>query len=102
MTERKLILSDDSVEDMRDIASFIVSVSRPQHAMRYIDEVLAELNTLCCMATMLPESRYYYPKRFHPESKMMTLHKKPLCAIFHIEGESVVVDRIVHPSMILY
>lgn len=54
------------------------------------------------MATMLPESRYYYPKRFHPEAKMMTLHKKPLCAIFHIEGEFVVVDRIVHPSMILY
>lgn len=54
------------------------------------------------MATMLPESRYYNPKRFHPEAKMMTLHKKPLCAIFHIEGEFVVVDRIVHPSMILY
>ena len=84
MTEKKLILSDDSVEDMRDIASFIVAVSRVQHAMRYIDEVLAELSTLSYLATMLPEPKYCYPKRFHPEAQMMKLHKKPLCAIFHI------------------
>lgn len=87
MTEKKLILSDDSVEDLRDIASFIISVSRRQHAMRYVDEMLAELNTLSCMATVLPEPNYRYPKRFHPEAKMMKLHNKPLSAIFHIEGK---------------
>ena len=102
MTEKKLILSDDSVEDMRDIASFIISVSRMQHAMHYIDEMLAELNTLSYMATMLPEPTYQYPKRFHPEAKMMKLQNKPLSAIFHIEGEYVIVDRIVHSSMITY
>lgn len=102
MTEKKLILSDDSVEDLRDVASFIISVSRRQHAMRYIDEVLAELNTLSYMATMLPEPEYCYTKRFHPEAKMMKLHNKPLSAIFHIEGEYVIVDRIVHSSMITY
>ena len=102
MTTKKVHISELAYDDMRDVARFIISVSRPSHAERYADEMEAELNTLSYMATMLPEAKYRYPKRFHPGAKMMKLHNKPLSAIFHIEGEYVVVDRIVHSSMITY
>lgn len=102
MTHKAVHISELAREDMRDMALFIVSVSRPSHSERYLDEIEAELNTLSYTATMLPEPKYRYPKRFHPEAKMMKLHNKPLTAIFHIEGDYVIIDRIVHSSMITY
>lgn len=102
MTEKEVVISIEARKDMGDVSDFIIDVSRPTHAERYTLEVLAELNTLSYMATMLPEPKYRYLKRFHPEAKMMKLHNKPLSAIFHIESEYVIVDRIVHSSMITY
>ena len=100
MIEKKVVLSDETREDIDDVSDFIIVVSQPGHAERYTLEMLAELNALSYIATILPEPKYGYPKRFHPEAKMMKLHKKPLCAIFHIEGDYVIVDRVVHSSMI--
>ena len=102
MTEKKVILSDEAQEDIDDVSDFIIAVSRPSHAVRYAHEMLSELNTLSYMAVALADSMYVYPKRFHPEAKMMKLHNKPLCAIFHIEGEFVIVDRIIHSSMVTF
>lgn len=102
MTEKEVVISIEARKDMGDVSDFIIAVSRPSHAERYSLEVLAELNTLSYMATMLPEPEYRYPKRFHPEAKMIKLPGKPLSAIFHIESEHVIVDRIIHSSMITY
>ena len=96
------MLSDEVLADMEDISDFIIAVSRPSHAERYIFEILAELNTLSYLGTILQKTKYKYPKRFHPEAKMIKLHNKPMCAIFHIDGDYVIVDRILHSSMITY
>ncbi len=87
---------------MEDISDFIIAVSRPSHAERYIFEILAELNSLSYLGAILQKTKYGYPKRFHPEAKMLKLHNKPMCAIFHIDGDYVIVDRILHSSMITY
>ena len=101
MTERQVIVSDDAQEDILYVAQYI-AVSRPDHAEKYAREVLAELATLNNMAVVLPNPIYGYVKKFHPEAIMMKLHCKPLCAIFHIEGDVVIIDRIIHSSMITY
>ena len=102
MIENTVFLSEDATEDIGDISDFIVAVSRSSHAVQYTFEILSELKALSYIATMLPEPEYGYPKRFHPNAKMMKLHKKPLCAIFHIEDMNVIIDRIIHSSMITY
>ena len=102
MTERQVIVSDDAQEDILYVAQYIIAVSRPDHAEKYAREVLVELATLNYMAVVLPNPIYGYVKKFHPEAKMMKLHGKPLCAIFHIEGDVVIIDRIIHSSMITY
>ena len=101
MTERQVIVSDDAQEDILYVAQYI-AVSRPDHAEKYTRVVLAELATLNYLAVVLPNPIYGYVKKFHPEAIMMKLHGKPLCAIFHIEGDVVIIDRIIHSSMITY
>jgi len=102
MIEKQVMLSNEVLTDMEDISDFIIAVSRPSHAERYILEILAELNSLSYLGAILQKTKYDYPKRFHPEAKMIKLHNKPLCAIFHIDGDFVIVDRILHSSMITY
>ncbi|MBQ6276388.1 MAG: type II toxin-antitoxin system RelE/ParE family toxin [Bacteroidales bacterium] len=102
MIEKQVMLSNEVLTDMEDISDFIIAVSRPSHAERYIFEILAELNTLSYLGAILQKTKYGYPKRFHPEAKMLKLHNKPMCAIFHIDGDYVIVDRILHSSMITY
>ena len=102
MIEKQVMLADEVLTDMEDISDFIIAVSRPSHAERYILEILAELNSLSYLGAILQKTKYGYPKRFHPEAKMLKLHNKPMCAIFHIDGDYVIVDRILHSSMITY
>ena len=102
MIEKQVMLADEVLTDMEDISDFIIAVSRPSHAERYIFEILAELNSLSYLGAILQKTKYGYPKRFHPEAKMLKLHNKPMCAIFHIDGDYVIVDRILHSSMITY
>ena len=102
MIEKQVMLSNEVLTDMEDISDFIIAVSRPSHAERYILEILAELNSLSYLGAILQKTKYGYPKRFHPEAKMLKLHNKPMCDIFHIDGDYVIVDRILHSSMITY
>ncbi|MBR4512402.1 MAG: hypothetical protein IKO59_06365 [Bacteroidales bacterium] len=102
MTVKIVRVSASAYVDIGNIARFIVSVSRLSHAERYVDEINEELKSLGFLATVIPETAYSYPKRFHPKAKMMKMHKKPLCVIFHIEGDYVIVDRILPAAMVAY
>lgn len=102
MTEKKVILSETVRLDIGKIADFIIKVSRPEHAERYTQNLLDELAALSYMATVRPECEWQLPKRYHPQAKIMPICKRKLTAIFHIEGEFVIVDKILPSSMIKY
>lgn len=102
MITKVVHIGELAYEDIRDIIKYIISVSRLSHAERYVDEIVADLETLSYMATILPAPIFDYPKRFHPNAKIIKIRNKPLCAIFHIDGDYLIVDRIVHSSMIIY
>ena len=102
MTEKQVILSETVRRDIEKISDFIISVSRPEHAERYTQKLLDELATLSYMATVRPECEWLLPKRYHPNAKTMTICKRKLTAIFHIEGDYVIVDKILPSSMIKY
>ncbi len=81
MIEKQVMLSNEVLTDMEDISDFIIAVSRPSHAERYIIEILAELNSLSYLGAILQKTKYGYPKRFHPEAKMLN-YTTNLCVPF--------------------
>ena len=102
MTQKKVILSETVRLDIGAISDFIISVSRPEHAERYTQNLLDELADLSYLATMRPECPWKLPKRYHSHAKTMPICRRKLTAIFHIEGDYVVVDKILPSSLITY
>lgn len=102
MTEKKVILSETVRLDIGAISDFIINVSRPEHAERYTLNLLDELADLSYLATMRPDCPWRLPKRYHPQAKTLPICRRKLTAIFHIDGDYVIVDKILPSSMIRY
>ena len=102
MTVKKVILSETVRLDIGAISDFIVSVSRPEHAERYTQNLLDELADLSYLATIRPECPWKLPKRYHSQAKTLPICRRKLTAIFHIEDDYVIVDKIIPSSLITY
>ena len=102
MTKKTVILSETVRLDIGAISDFIISVSRPEHAERYTQILLDELADLSYLATMRPECPWELPKRYHSQAKTLPICRRKLTAIFHIEGDYVIVDKILPSSLITY
>ena len=71
-------------------------------ALRYVKGIRQEIAQLSYTAPMLPPSKYGIAKLYHPYAKTTTIAKRKLTVIFHIEGDYVIVDRIMPSSLITY
>lgn len=100
MRERRVIIPLSVRLYMDEIADHIIELSRPEHAVRYVHEMVAEINELSYMADMLPESHSTYIKKHHPNAKRYNIKHSTWCVIFHVEGEYVIVDKILPSSLI--
>ena len=100
MRERRVILPVSVRLYLDEIADHIIEVSRPEHAVRYVHEMVKEINDLSFMADMLPESLSTYIKKHHPNAKRYNIKHGTWCVIFHIEGDFVIIDRIAPSSSV--
>lgn len=94
MKERLVIIPLSVRLYMDEIADHIIELSRPEHAVRYVHEMVAEINELSYMADILPKSHSTYIKKHHPDAKRYNIKHGTWCVIFHVEGDFVMVDRI--------
>jgi plasmid stabilization system protein ParE len=101
MKEYKVRILDTVFDDIADIADYIVSVSTLEHAAKYARELGAEIMTLRYLADFIPESRYRSVRHYHPHAKQLRTRNKQLNIIFHIEGDYVIVDKILASKMII-
>ena len=101
MKEYKVRILDTVFADIDDIADFIVSVSTLEHAAKYARELGAEIMTLRYLADFIPKSRYRSVRHYHPHAKQLRTRNKQLNIIFHIEGDYVIVDKILASKMII-
>lgn len=101
MKEYKVRILDTVFSDIDDIADFIVSVSTLEHAAKYARELGAEIMTLRYLADFIPESRYRSVRHYHPHAKHLRTRNKQLNIIFHLEGNYVIVDKILASKMII-
>ena len=102
MKEYKVRILDSVFDDIDDIADFIVSISTPEHAAKYARELGLEIMTLRYIADIIPQSRYRSVLKYHPHAKQLRTHKKQLNIIFHIEDDTVIVDKIIASKMIIH
>ena len=101
MKEYTVRVLDTVFADINDIADFIVKVSTPEHAAKYSRELQAEIMTLRYLAGIIPESRYHSVRHYHPHAKQLRTRNKQLNIIFHVEGDVVIVDKILVSKMII-
>lgn len=79
MKERLVIIPLSVRLYMDEIADHIIELSRPEHAVRYVHEMVAEINELSYMADILPESHSTYIKKHHPDAKRYNIKHGTWC-----------------------
>ncbi len=97
-----VIITDDVEEYFVELMRFVASNCTMEFAIRYAKRIREEIEPLAYLAPILPKSSYELPKLYHPEAKTFLIGNKKLTVIFHIDGEYVVVDKMLPSVLIKY
>jgi plasmid stabilization system protein ParE len=82
------------MRDMDELEEFLKSVMSQIGANKYIDTMIAEVMSLSVFADLYRTSTKEDILQYHPQARRMVSHNKRWVYIFHIEDETVIVDRI--------
>ncbi|MBR5665247.1 MAG: hypothetical protein IKX13_05810 [Bacteroidales bacterium] len=88
--------------DIGNLNKWVAEKSSYEFARRFINRIFDEIEKLSYLAGVLPPSRNMMPLRYHPEDKTIPVGKRKLTVIFHIEGDYVIVDKILPSAMVTY
>lgn len=98
----RLKYSTRAVADLDRLAAFAIGVHTPDFARRYVAKLRNEVESLSYLADMLPKSKYRLPLLYHPEARTLPVGNNRLTVIFHIDGETVFVDKILPSAMMTH
>ena len=93
-------VSKTILAEIEDISDFIISISTPEHAVRYKNQLISEIATLSYMADIINYSQWKTAKKYHPKEKRYITKNKKWNVIFHIDGDDVIVDKLLPSKMI--
>ena len=102
MRKRRVIIPLSVRLYLDDIADHIVDISRQEHAVRYVHEMVAEISELSYLADSLPVSRSTEVQCYHPQAKRLNIKHGTWCVIFHTDGDYVIIDKILPSCMITH
>jgi plasmid stabilization system protein ParE len=100
MKERQVILPLSVREYLGEIADYIIELSTHDHALRYVHELVAEINHLSYLADALPASDSLFVLKYHEKAKRFNAKHGVWCVIFHIDGDFVIIDRILPAKLV--
>lgn len=100
MTTNKIRIDDSAESDLRHLFDFLINVMSRDGANRYIDMITNEVLSLSILANVYSPSQYADIRRYHPQARRMVSHNKRWVYIFHIEDDSVIIDRILPAKLI--
>ena len=84
------------------MVDFICAQSTLDHALRYVERLKREVEELAYLADVLPATTYAIPRLFHPQANLMHTRSRKWSVVFHVDGEYVIVDRIIPSPMIIF
>lgn len=100
MTIYNVRLHSSAMSDMDELEEYLKSVMTQIGANKYIDTMIAEVMSLSIFADLYRTSTKEDILQYHPQARRMVSHNKRWVYIFHIEDETVIVDRI-RPSKLI-
>ena len=102
MREYRVDYDVEAEADLVRLKDWLVSNRRYEYAMEYLQLLRSEVADLSFLAASLPKYKYRLPRLYHPDAKTITVCHHKLTVIFHIDGEYVIVDKIMPSCMITY
>lgn len=94
-----VIVNEEAVSDLNDIAAYIASIYRPESGHNYVNRILGQLASLSYTADIYQKSRFAVAKKIHPESKTTSIVNHRWTVVFHIDGDYVMIDRVLPSKM---
>ena len=102
MREYRVDYDVEAEADLVRLKDWLIANRRFEYTMEYLQMLRSEVADLSFLAVSMPKSKYRLPKLYHPEAKTITVCHRKLTVIFHVEGEHVIVDKILPSCMITY
>ena len=101
MNNYQLNVKQEVFDDIEDIRQFIVSVGSKDLAIQYTENLIAEIEKLSYLADKMQLSRWKVAKKYHTQARRLITKNRKWSIIYHIQGEFVVVDKIIPSSMMI-
>lgn len=96
----KVEIDASAITDLNELSDFLAENMSEEGAWRYKEAMRHEIFSLAIFADLYRTSRYVDVKRYHPQARHMVSHNKRWTYIFHLEDNTVVIDRIIASKMI--
>ena len=90
---------DTAEADIEELADFLFENLSRGSAYRYLDFMRQEAKSLSVYANCFSESRSPKIRAIHPHVRRMVSHNLKWAFVFHIDGDTVFVDRILRSSI---
>ena len=87
-------ISQDALQDMARLRSFLLEMMSEDGAVRYANNMM-----LCVFADLYKKTSSKTFLQIHPEARHMVSHNRRWDYVFHVEDGFVVVDRIIPAKM---
>jgi plasmid stabilization system protein ParE len=101
MTIYQVEIDESARNDLSNLLTFLKTVMSREGALRYIDVMVEEVQSLSLFAELYQQSRSMVIRKIHPTARRMLSHNRKWNYVFHIEDDTVVVDRILPSKMIV-
>ena len=101
MNNYQLNVKQEVFDDIEDIRQFIVSVGSKDLAIQYTENLIAEIEKLSYLADKMQLSRWKVAKKYHTQARRLITKNRKWSIIYHIQGDFVVVDKIIPSSMMI-
>ena len=96
----KVEVAPSAKADVNELADFLFENMSQDAAYRYLDVIGQEMKSLSIFANCINESQSLIIKGIHPYAKRMISHNHKWNYVFHIEKDTVVIDRLLKSKLI--
>lgn len=101
MKIRKVIFSKTAVDDLNDIVSYIKNIYRLEAGLKYTERIREQLHSLAFCADSLAPNHFDMIKYRYPEAKTISIMNRRWTAVFHIDEDFVIIDRLIPSKMFI-
>ena len=101
MRNYSVLISNEASSDLDDMVRYISEIYHPDSGHKYVDRVLEKLFSLKTTADAYRYSNYEMAKRINPFAKTLSIMNKKWTVVFHVEIDTVIVDRILPSKMMI-